>query len=146
MSDNDAYRPFNLLNHAQDHLQELARTIEVRPGAEVDVKYLGKKAWRKLRKRLRSVKGSEIVQDEAAYNATHKQLARAVTGWRGMTKKVVLQFLPVDPEGLPEEIPFDQNNVLALLLYSGEFFQLISDAVDDLEAFIEAREKEERGN
>lgn len=137
---------FDLLKVASQHQRDLSRTIEVRPGAEVHVKYLGKKSWRKLNKRLRSVKGSEVAQDEAAYNATHKQLAQAVTGWEGMTKQVVLQFLPVDPEALPDELPFDQKNVLALLLYSGEFFQLILNAVDDLEAFLGDQEEEALGN
>ncbi len=136
----------DLLQAIDSGQRELTRTIEVRPGAEVDVKYLGKKAWRKLRKRLRSVRGSEVAQDDAAYNATHDLLAKAVIGWRGMTKKVVLQFLPLDPAGLPEEIPYSHKNVLALLLYSGESFQLISDAVDDLGAFREAQEEEEQKN
>ncbi len=137
---------FDLLRVADQSQQDLTRTIEVRPGAEVDVKYLGKKTWRKLNRRLKSVKGSVVAVDEAAYNATHDQLAKAVTGWRGMTKNVVLQFLPVDPEALPEEIPFSHTNVLALLLHSVEFSQLISDAVDDLAAFQEEADKEARKN
>ncbi len=136
----------DLLQAIDSGQRELTRTIEVRPGVEVDVKFLGKKAWRKLSKRLRSVKGSGAAQDEAAYNATHSQLANAVIGWRGMTKQVVLQFLPLEPSALPEEIPFNHRNVLALLLYSGEFFQLVSDAVDDLGAFRETSEEEARGN
>jgi len=133
---------FDLLKHAQAHSQELIRTIEVRPGAEVDVKYIGKKAWRKLRKSLHSVRGGEAAQDEAAYNATHRKLAEAVVGWRGMSKDVVLKLIPVEPEALPDELPFTRKNVLALLLYSAEFSNAIADTVDDLDGFREEVDKE----
>ena len=137
---------FDLLKAVSQNQQELSRTIEVRPGVEVDVKFLGKKAWRKLNKRLQAVKGSKVAQDEAAFNATHSELAKAVTGWRGMTREAVLEFLPVDPAALPDQIPFDPKNVLALLLHSGEFFSIIAEAVDDLGAFRETSEEEARGN
>lgn len=146
MSDNQPKGAFNLLKHYGAHAQELNRTIEIRPGAEVEVKYLGKKAWRKLNKRLQRIKGNKQAVDEAAYNATHAELAKAVTGWRGMTPEVVASLMPVDPEGLPEELPHTEQNVLALLLYSSEFFTAVSDAADDLDGFREEADREARGN
>ena len=136
---------FDLLSYAKDKVQELTRTVEIK-GASVDVKFVSMDAWRKVRRRVGQVQGSNTAKEEAAIAAQRAELTKAVVGWRGMTRDVVAGLMPVDPVGLPDELPYHERNVQALLLHSGEFFNAISAAADDLESFREAQKSEARGN
>ena len=130
---------FNLLAYAQNYSQEneLVRTVEVRPGATMDIQFIGRTAWRKLSKALRRVKGSEVARDAAAETRVRKLLAKAIKGWDGFSPEVVAELIPVKPEGLPHLLPCTDQNKEALLLHSLEFSNLVADEAENLAAFRE---------
>jgi hypothetical protein len=120
---------------------ETNRTVEVRDGATITIRPLTKNEWRKLRRRVRKVRGGEDAREDAAEGAIHRQLASAVVGWNNMTREVIGKLAPVDITKLPEgPIPFSKENVLALLWRSTEFFTLVNRETEDFAAFIEDQE------
>ncbi len=139
---------FDLLAYARNHSQEheLVRTIEVRPGAEVDLMFVGRQAYRELSRRLNRLKGPGEVKDAAAEAGIRRLLAKAIKDWRGFGPEVVAELIPVDPAGLPEELPCTERNKEALLLNSTEFSDLVSSGVSDLAAFRDERREAQEKN
>ncbi len=73
------------------------------PRVEVDVKFLARRPGASSQAPALS-QGSGAAQDEAAYNATHSQLPMRHR-LAGLTKQVVLQFLPLEPSARPRKSP-----------------------------------------
>ncbi len=136
----------NLMEAVGQAKLDMTRTVEVRPGTTITVRPLSKEEWRRMRKRVRKVKGSEAVREDAAEAAITDLLASAVVGWDNMTSKVVGQLIPVDTSKLPEQIPYTKQNVFALLWHSSEFYNLVNNETEDLAAFAEEDEESARGN
>lgn len=142
----EEHQDFNLKDFVAANREELTRTFEVRPDAEVTIKYLPLSKWRKLRRRLRQMKGSEAARDQAADANTRALLADCCVGIRGFTPEIVGQFLPVKLDGLPDELPFSKVNIMALLEESAEFQSIYIQEVEDLAEFRRAQKEESEKN
>lgn len=135
---------FDLLNYAKEHSleDELEREVEVTPGFFVTVLYIGRSAWRKLFRAMNRTKGTSEKKERATEERTRAQLARAIKSWRGATPEVIADLIPVDPKGLPEELPCTDRNKKALLIHSAEFQNEVWEAVNNLAEFQEERRQE----
>jgi hypothetical protein len=123
--------------------------LEFRPGFFITVIY-----WPELRldKELKKSKRTEFVKhqkvERVSTDAFRERLAGAVTGWRGLTYKVLaglglVDLRKVEAEELEHEQPFSQEDLLALLKASPSFEGWLLEAVTDPDNF---PLKEERGN
>ena len=136
---------FSLNDYVAAHRQELTCTVPIRPGAEVDIRYLPKKRWRAIQKGVERLR-NQAARDAALEARMRNLLASAVVGWRGFTPQVVAELIPVDPAGLPEELPHNPSNVQALIEHSAEFSNLVMDEVNDLAGFRAEQVEEEQKN
>jgi|Deesub1362A_J573_1020465.scaffolds.fasta_scaffold01721_6 hypothetical protein len=135
---------FDLAGYVAASKQDLTRTVEIRPGAEITIRYLSREEWRRVTRSVEKIR-NPAARDAALEGRLRDLLASAVVGWRGLSPQVVAELIPVDPGGLPAELPFSRENVRELLEHSVEFSTLLLDEITNLAAFrasaLEAEQK-----
>ncbi len=135
---------FSLSAYLQSHRQELTREVPVRDGCTITVRYIPQEEMRRRARALQHL--PPRAREQAMEQAVVDMLASAVVDWKGMTKQVLAELLPVDPKGLPKHLPYSRESARTLLEHSSEFFSIVDEAVRDLAAFRASQLEEERKN
>ncbi len=136
---------FDLSGYVAAGTQDLTRSVAIRPGAEVTVRYLPRESWRRVQRSVERLR-NQVARDQALETRLRDLLASAVVDWRGFSPRVVAELIPVDPAGLPEDLPCTPANVRALLEHSAEFSTLVLEEVTNLAAFRADAVQEEQKN
>ena len=108
-------------------------------GFFVTLRYVGlQELERSLEGNTRKALKGGKVKDVAGgiTDGLRQAVARAIIGWRGLTKAILVHMnLDLDLEALedlPEEIPFSDESKVTLLQNDGVFFRWVRDLVTDI--------------
>lgn len=112
---------------------------------KVDLCYLSREELIKLRKRCLTTKfdkktrqPTEIL-DEDRFMSDY--VSSVVKGWSGLKYRIVEELILIDTSDLDleEELPYTEENALALMKNSSEFDTWVTETVGDLENFTTSR-------
>lgn len=97
------------------------------------------------------LKGNRVKDLGSVNDALRQAICRAILGWRGLTKEVLMRLnLDLDPEAveaMPDvELPCTNENKVILLKHDAEFFRWVQDIASDINEMREIEAGEEAKN
>ena len=108
-------------------------------GFKLNLTFLSRETLVNIRKKATKTtfKNRQAVEDLDDKLFLKLYVAAAIKGWSGFKFKYLVELAPteINPEDYEKELPFSEENALALMESSSSFDSFVTDTVSDLSSF-----------